>query len=138
MRLLFICVGNINRSPAAELICKTLCKGHEVKSAAINQKAGRRMTKKMAYALDKAGYDVSEFAALHRSSALTEEHLKWADRFFVMDRANSIFIYNTYPKYRFKMDVIGVRDPHFSAGTVAHETAVFLLEQYMKKLCAEL
>lgn len=64
MRILFICSGNINRSPAAEVILKSLIAGNpelkniEVASSGVGKTAGGKLTTlKMMAALKGNGYD---------------------------------------------------------------------------------
>ena len=85
MKILFVCVGNINRSVAAEIICKKLAPQHEVKSCGLNGVSNHSITNKMRTVLTGMGYEVP---AVQKSTGITQALLDWADWVIVMDKAN--------------------------------------------------
>ena len=86
IKLLFICMANTNRSPTFERYFKEhYSNKFEVKSSGIYY-----------------GYPES----------LTEKLLKWADKIFVMDLSQELFIKNHFPKYLKKVKVIGISDQY--------------------------
>lgn len=84
--LLFCCAGNTNRSPTFERYFKKhYNKEFEVKSTGIYY-----------------GYP----------EQLTEEILLWADKVFVMDLSQELFIKNHFPKYLQKVEIVGISDQY--------------------------
>ena len=84
-KLLFVCMANTNRSPTFERYFKEHHKEFEVKSTGIYY-----------------GYP----------DQLIEKLLKWADKVFVMDLSQELFIKNHFPKYLKKVEVIGISDQY--------------------------
>ena len=79
MRILFICTGNINRSPAAETISRKLNPKNEYKSASLSSHCnGKITTKKTRDILKQKGYNYTEI----RSTLITQELVNWADKIF--------------------------------------------------------
>lgn len=90
MRILFVCTGNISRSPTAEALFGELTLGgaHEARSAGTSP------------------------AARH---PLTEEDLAWADIVAVMEPAHREFLGRHWPSHLPKVRVFGIPDfypPH--------------------------
>ena len=144
--IVFVCVGNINRSPACETILKYFIIGSDlewsVTSAAISDKnKGKLSSKKMRDTLDKFGYPYKEI----RSKPLTQEMVNAADVIYIMDNANKKkMIENFGEKILSKLRFVGeidssisgiyVSDPHFSKGVEEHEKVVYQIEQRLDKL----
>jgi len=82
--ILFLCSGNVNRSPLAAALCGRLLAGAgravEVSSAGMLGINGRQCSKHMIAVAESAGLDLSA----HRSQGLREEMLHKADRIVVM------------------------------------------------------
>lgn len=78
--ILFVCTGNINRSPAAQIILKKLSPSSKVDSAALKNKKNLIITKRMREALQKHNYKYTEI----RSKPLTKSLINWADIVFYM------------------------------------------------------
>jgi len=79
MNVLFVCTGNINRSPAAATIFKKLYPEHSVDSAAISDfNKGKLTTKKTREELAKRGYEYVEI----KSKPLKVSNVDWSDVIF--------------------------------------------------------
>ena len=84
-KLLFICTGNIQRSPSFEIWFKEHKPEYEVKSTGT------------AY-----GYP----------ERLSEELLEWADMIFLMDLEQEMFMRRKFPEFLFKCEIIGCSDQY--------------------------
>jgi predicted protein tyrosine phosphatase len=60
---------------------------------------------------------------------LNEKLLKWADRIFVMDLSQKLFIYKNYKKHFDKVEVIGISDQYSADSPELNE----LIEFWVKK-----
>ncbi len=80
MKILFICWGNLNRSPTAEEIFKDR---HETKSAALEQLSARAVRKEM---------------------------LEWADIIIVMEDYMREELKKRFPKVEKRIEVLGIPD----------------------------
>lgn len=81
-RILFLCKGNLCRSPFAELaLRKLLPNGIEVLSAGFRPPAGRHSPKQAILAASKFAVDLSK----HRSRVLDAQIASWADLILFMD-----------------------------------------------------
>lgn len=145
--IIFVCVGNINRSPAAETILKEMLKYSKLKwkvsSAAISPKnEGKCTTKKMRDTLVKNGYEYNEI----RSKPLTQQMIDIASVIYIMDNANYKKMIEKFgeelvvKKVRFLGDInpgkFGryVSDPHFAKGTEEHQKVVEQIESNLQRL----
>ena len=84
-RILFVCTGNMDRSPTAEDLVRERS-GFEVRSAGTMQWARRR---------------------------LTRDDVEWADRIFVMEDHHRDFLLELAPEASGKVDVLGIPDSYF-------------------------
>lgn len=73
--MLFVCTGNINRSPAAQIIMESLAPDYEVDSSCLNGNEGNITRKRMREALGRNGFEYREI----RSKMTTVELIEWAD-----------------------------------------------------------
>ena len=73
MRILFVCTGNICRSPFAEAVARRA--GHEAESAGLMAYAGDGPTHDAIAVAHEMGYDLSS----HRARPVTEDMLRRAD-----------------------------------------------------------
>ena len=85
-RILFVCTGNLCRSPMAEFLLKhmiqtTGAKGIRVGSAGVIAQTGEPAPENAIAVLEEHGIDLSP----HRSKVLTQEMVDWADRIVVME-----------------------------------------------------
>jgi protein-tyrosine phosphatase len=89
MKVLVVCHGNINRSPLAAAVIRKERPDWEVREAALKSWCNpdwkpERAAKKMRDAAAQHGYDLED----HRSRAITEEDMDWADQVIYMDGGN--------------------------------------------------
>lgn len=96
--------------------------------------------------LESKGYQHND----HRSVAISEELIKWADLVFFMDKANKTKLLEMYPAYKVKYcALVGLRsqelpelkkiaDPHFCPGTACHEEVVIVIEDCINNLIKRL
>jgi protein-tyrosine-phosphatase len=83
-KILFLCYGNICRSPLAEALARQQLERVTIESAGFHEQAGRRSPEKMVRAGRAFGVDLSE----HRSQRVTREQLLNADLVIAMDLEN--------------------------------------------------
>jgi predicted protein tyrosine phosphatase len=84
MRFLFVCTGNISRSPAAEEVFRRITDGvHEARSAGISPTAPR---------------------------PIRGDDLVWADVVAVMEEDHRTFILERWPHAGAKLRVLGIED----------------------------
>ncbi|MGH8052672.1 MAG: low molecular weight protein-tyrosine-phosphatase [Stenotrophomonas sp.] len=82
-KVLLVCVGNICRSPAAEVMLRAAVSGRdlEVASAGLAAMAGRPMDATSKALLQEVGLDGSA----HKARQIDDELLRWADLILVME-----------------------------------------------------
>ena len=90
LRLLFICAGNAQRSPTFEIWFKKNRTQYDVRSTGTY-----------------CGYPYR----------MSEELLTWADRIYVMDLEQKIFIARKYPEFLSKVSVVGCSDQYSREST---------------------
>jgi protein-tyrosine phosphatase len=105
-RLLFVCTGNICRSPMAEKIAQRLAGEAELpwtaESAGVAAEVGEGMTDGAIHALRKLGINDDK----HVARQLDETMLKAADDVYVMTRSHRSTILSRFPKYAEKVYVL--------------------------------
>ncbi len=88
-RLLFVCTGNICRSPMGEFLARSYAEERgwdvEVRSASVMGLDGNRAHVNAVKVLNEIGIDLTP----HRASPLTAELLDWADWVLVMELSHS-------------------------------------------------
>lgn len=84
-KLLFVCAGNINRSIAFEIWFKEHRPWYEVKSTGTAHGYPERMSKEL---------------------------VEWADRVFLMDLEQEMFVVRKFPEFLFKCEIIGCSDQY--------------------------
>jgi len=130
VKVLFVCHGNINRSPAAEIIAKQLYPHWSVKSCGLKTWPGRITAKKMRDTLNARGF-VTEGI---RSTPITPELVQWADKIFYMDGGNEKRFLAKFGKLdkaqRLSDHVPGAKkipDPTWGEGYVVHNSVIDLV-----------
>ena len=98
--ILFVCYGNICRSPFAEAYLRTLAApGIQVTSCGYYPVADRRCTAEAVYAAKNYGVDLSG----HRSRVVSDALIQESDVIFVFDEENLQHILTSYPESRDKV-----------------------------------
>lgn len=82
-KLLFVCAGNISRSPSFEIWFKKYKSEYEVRSTGTAHGYPERMNREL---------------------------LEWADKIFLMDLEQEIFMVAKFPEFIYKTEIIGCKD----------------------------
>ena len=131
--LLLVCVGNICRSPTAEILVRHALQGREgvqVGSAGLHALVGHAIDPLAATLLRERGHD----PLAHRARQATASMLGDADLILVMERAHVAKIAREWPQVSGKTFLLGrwdnseVPDP-YRQGRIAFEHAYGLIEQ---------
>lgn len=131
--LLLVCVGNICRSPTAEILARHALQGRDgvqVASAGLHALAGHAIDPMAAALLRERGHD----PLIHRARQATASLLGDADLILVMERAHVAQIAREWPQVSGKTFLLGrwdnseVPDP-YRQGRIAFEHAYGLIEQ---------
>ena len=85
MKILFVCEGNVQRSPTFEIWFKNNRPQYEVKSTGTSYGYPERMT---------------------------YELLEWTDKIFLMDLEQEMFMKRKFPDFLFKTEIIGCSDQY--------------------------
>jgi protein-tyrosine phosphatase len=112
-RLLVVCTGNICRSPAAEIILRTLGGGSvETRSRGTDGwHHGEPAHSPMIRLAAARGYDLG----LHRAARVTLDDLAWADEVLVMQPFHRARLARTFPQHAAKVQLLhadGIPDPY--------------------------
>lgn len=103
-RVLFVCRGNICRSPFAELYAvKNLGLGRSFSSCGHIRREGRQTPRPGIEAASRFEVDLTA----HRSRVLNEELTRWADTIFVFDESDLEAVTSQYPTARRKLHYLG-------------------------------
>lgn len=137
MKVLFVCHGNINRSPSAEIIAKKLQPQWEVKSCGLKTWAGRITAKNMRITLGERGYGAEGI----RSSEITDELVEWADRIFYMDGGNErrfLARFGSLAKAQRLSDFVDgsdrIPDPTWCKDRSTHHRVISMIEEAVGKI----
>lgn len=116
-RLLFLCYGNICRSPVAAALAQRAMPGAKVASAGFFAIEGRRSPDNIRWAAGRMGLDTSHWG----SRLVSDEMVADADAIFIMDLYNLSDFRTRYAKHLHKVLLLGmfadppsliVRDPY--------------------------
>ena len=105
--LLFLCYGNICRSPLAELIARDLLPEHNVASAGFHMTIDRPSPDHMKRAALKLDVDMES----HRSHKVTQQDIDRADLVLVMDWKNYTQLIHAFPEAKAKSTFLGLFAP---------------------------
>ena len=130
MKVLFVCHGNVNRSPAAQIIAEQQYPFLDVKSCGLKAKEGTITAKKMRDTLNEFGYYTNGI----RSIQMTMDYWRWADIIFYMDsgnerRLNKAFGLSKSKRLSDYCDINKIPDPAFSKGREAHKLVIYLIDK---------
>ena len=109
--ILFVCYGNIFRSPYAEVTLRSLLrndglKGFQIQSAGLLESEGRAVPGSAQNIGKKEGIDLST----HRSRLLDSSMVDWSGIILVMDSRNLHAVTSNFPQARGKTFLIGLFD----------------------------
>jgi protein-tyrosine phosphatase len=132
MRILFVCAGNICRSPFAEAVARSA--GHDdVESAGLTAFGGSEPTSEAVAVAGELGFDLSS----HRARTLTDDMLERADVVVGMEAAHVAAIDRM--GHAAKTQVLGgvdLADP-YGCGPDAYRRAYARIERDVRKLVSE-
>jgi protein-tyrosine phosphatase len=123
LKILFVCTGNINRSPAAEIIMKQMTNRYEVDSAGTTPKNnGKKTTTEMMGTLTRYGFEPEPIVA----KQITEDLFNWADIILYMQQSHARKIRKLFynrnmnkisPLYKYSKETLSnrkIEDPQFT------------------------
>ncbi len=103
-RILFLCYGNICRSPLAALLMAEALPEYTIRSAGFHEKVDRCSPPHMLKAASKARIDM----AAHRSRKVTADEIEAADLVIVMDWKNYHQLLQFFPQAAHKATFLGL------------------------------
>jgi len=124
--VIFVCYGNICRSPVAEYIAKSLNDQIDFSSAGFHKEEQRQSPKRIVHIAGLLGVDIQK----HRSSCLTALQMEQADVVFVMDKNNYDVIVKNHPSLTDKVLLLGL----FSAVPALYIPDPFSLNEEQAKV----
>ncbi|HSM85405.1 MAG TPA: ATP-grasp domain-containing protein, partial [Candidatus Limnocylindrales bacterium] len=116
-KIVFLCLGNICRSPLAARLAAQRLPGLEITSAGFFPREGRTSPEKMVRIAADYGVNLRD----HRSARVTREMLVDADLILVMDQENMTLLKHEYPEASSRTTLLGlfasprsinIRDPY--------------------------
>ena len=106
-RVLFLCYGNICRSPFAEMLATSRLPGVEVESTGFHPKSGRSSPPHLVVAAREFGVDLAQW----RSQVLTPEHVDRAELILAMDLENLGRFKQQFPHALARTTLLGLFSP---------------------------
>lgn len=103
-QILFLCYGNICRSPLAALLARRALPGVAIVSAGFHEKTDRCSPEKLVRSAKRHGIDL----AGHRSRQVTEADIASADVILVMDWKNYDQLLKLFPQAKSKVTFLGL------------------------------
>ena len=118
MKILFVCHGSICRSPAAEMIFKSLSNEHEVISRALtHEEIGNDIYPPMKRELARRGVPFAQ----HHATYISLDDFDTSDYVFYMDAENRFMLTRRFgesdkilPIFHFTPDIFEVEDPWYT------------------------
>jgi protein-tyrosine-phosphatase/predicted ATP-grasp superfamily ATP-dependent carboligase len=111
-KIVFLCYGNICRSPLAARLAEQRLNGIAIESAGFHEHAGRACPEKMLRIGSSFGVDLSG----HRSARVTREQLEHADMVVAMDLENLDRLRSEFPGIAARATLLGLfGNPHRAA-----------------------
>ncbi|MEN9705503.1 MAG: hypothetical protein RLZZ393_1382 [Pseudomonadota bacterium] len=120
-QVLTVCIGNVCRSPVAQLLLARALPGLEVRSAGLRAYAGQPVDKKMQRLLAAEGLDGSAL----RAERLAEWMLRQSDLVLVMEADHRTEIEGLYPLSRGRVFRLGHFDQQDIVDPIGKDGAVF-------------
>jgi protein-tyrosine phosphatase len=102
-RVLVLCHGNICRSPFAEALLAARAPRVEVRSAGLRASGGDPADALAALCAQRRGVSL----ASHRSAAVGDDALAWADLILVMQGSHVAELTQRWPRYRERVRLLG-------------------------------
>jgi protein-tyrosine-phosphatase len=103
-KIVFLCYGNICRSPLAAGLAEQRLSGIAIESAGFHNQTGRSCPEKILRIGDSLGIDLSN----HRSARVTADHLASADLVIVMDLENLDRLRKEFPEIADRTTQLGL------------------------------
>jgi len=103
-KIVFLCYGNICRSPLAARLAEQRLNGIAIESAGFHAQTGRSCPEKMLRIGNSFGIDLSS----HRSTRVTPDHLAGADLVIVMDLENLDRLRKEFPEIADRATLLGL------------------------------
>jgi protein-tyrosine-phosphatase/predicted ATP-grasp superfamily ATP-dependent carboligase len=103
-KIVFVCYGNICRSPLAAKLAAQRLDGVAIESAGFHKEVSRKTPDKMLRAGSSLGVDLSR----HRSSRVTRESLLSADLVLAMDMENIASLGSEFPEIKSRTTLLGL------------------------------
>lgn len=141
-RVLFLCYGNICRSPFAEIVAKQVMPDVDVSSSGFHLPTQRPSPEHIQTAARDMGYDVGA----HRSSRVTAAMVAEADLILVMDHDNWTHLRREFPEARARTTCLGLYaeppaveiDDPYTADDAETRRVLACIESAVKRLGAAL
>ncbi|MGZ4860964.1 MAG: arsenate reductase/protein-tyrosine-phosphatase family protein, partial [Candidatus Angelobacter sp.] len=124
-KIVFLCYGNICRSPLAAGLAEQRLSGVSIESAGFHDQAGRSCPEKILRIGNSFGIDLSG----HRSARVMEDHLANADLVVVMDLENLNRLRREFPEIAERTTLLGlfgtpgtlaIADPYLTGEGATH------------------
>jgi protein-tyrosine-phosphatase/predicted ATP-grasp superfamily ATP-dependent carboligase len=103
-KVVFICYGNICRSPLAEKLAEQRTKGVAIESAGFHEHTGRPSPEKIMRIGNALGVDLGG----HRSARVTRDSLLQADLIVAMDMENLQYLRQKFPETQERTTLLGL------------------------------
>jgi len=125
-KIVFLCYGNICRSPLAAALAGQRLRGMDIESAGFHQQEGRSCPEKIQRIGNLFGVDLSG----HRSRRVTHELLTNADLVIAMDKENLNCVRREFPEIVERTTLLGlfgnppalvIADPYLADEAITHQ-----------------